>query len=364
MTNPATQAVGTKPPIRFGFARPTAVAPAPAAAAAAAADSTATASTPPETSAAVLATAAQQLSAPANPVPVDQSTNQAAQAAAGLAGDVVPATEQITIMLPTGGREGQVFGGVFGRMEDGKFRTDPLLKSIYLLQLVDGAEPGEGMDQQRRDIMLAMGGMPETVTITVPTELAAPLKATLAHLSGARWEQLYASVGGAANPMTKFALANEARIAREAVAQVARVGGEAFTVQIATPKELRFVMEGGDDEYDEFGRELNGLFQPVAGQPVTTVVAGEVAYPASGHQTLSSALTGRQEGDTVAYTHVESFTVLADRAENAEKVLALVPQSLKVRTAMTATDVMVNGQPYVVAEPLHDDDGPTADVPR
>lgn len=209
-----------------------------------------------------------------------------------------------------------------------------------------------------------MGGMPETVTITVPTELAAPLKATLAHLSGARWEQLYANVGAAANPMTKFALANEARIAREAVARVARVGGETFTVQIAEPKELRFMMEGGDDDYDEYARELNGIPQPVAGRPVTTVVAGEVAYPAPGHETLYSALTGRQEGDTVTYTHVESFTVVADSAENAEKVLALVPQSLKARTAMSASDVKVNGQPYVLAVPPLDDEGPAADVPR
>ncbi|CAN7784309.1 hypothetical protein LJR175_008391 [Variovorax sp. LjRoot175] len=363
MTNPATQAAGTKPPIRFSFGRSAAFAPTPAtapAAAPAAPASSAVASTPVAAEA-VLTTASEHPGTTANVAPGQPAADAASQADGAAA---APATEQITIMLPSGGREGQVFGGVFGRMEDGKFRTDPLLKPIYLLQLVDGAEPGAGMDQQRRDLMSAIGGLPETVTISVPTALVAPLKATLAHLSGARWEQLYASVGLAANPMAKFALANEARMARDAVAQITRVGGELFTVQIAAPKELRFMEGGGDDEYDDYGSGLTGVPQPVAGQPVTTAVAGEVALNAAGHETLASACNGRHEGDTVTYTHVESFTVLADSAENAERVLALVPQSLKVRTSIAASDVMVNGQPYILAAPVLDDEGPAADAPR
>lgn len=35
-----------------------------------------------------------------------------------------------------------------------------------------------------------------------------------------------------------------------------------------------------------------------------------------------------------------------------------------VRTAISASDVMVNGQPYVVAGPLLEDDSSTVDVPR
>jgi hypothetical protein len=336
MTNPI-QSGGIAAPVRrfFGFSpRPTTAAPAAPAA------------------------------APVAAAPV-QPTTTAVEAQAGNALAVAtPATQEVTIMLPSGGREGQVFGGVFGRMEEGKFRTDPLLKPIYLLQLLDGAEPGEGMDQQRMDVLRAMGGMPETVTITVPTELAASLKATLAHLSGARWEQLYAMTGAHANPMTRFALANESRVVREAVAQIAQTGGEIFTVQVAEPKELRFMMVSGDDDYyDSYERELTGVPQPIAVQPVVSALAGTVEYPSSGHETLSSAFNGRQEGDTVTYTHVEAFTVLADSAENAAKVLALIPPSLKARAAMTASEVMVNGQPHTLA-PQADEEGPAVDVPR
>ena len=34
------------------------------------------------------------------------------------------------------------------------------------------------------------------------------------------------------------------------------------------------------------------------------------------------------------------------------------------RTAMSASDVMVNGQPYVLSAPLLEDESSTADVPR
>lgn len=324
----------TTPTLRFGFA-PRATAPAAA------------------------PVAAPAPAAPAAPV---------AQAVAGAAGEAgqapAVATEDITIMLPTGGRQGQVFGGVFGRMEGDKFRTDPLLKSIYLLELIDGAVPGGGRDDERGEMLTQMGGMPETVTVSVPTDLAASFKATLANLSGARWQQLYDQAGASVNSMVKFALNNEARVARETVAQIARTGGEVFTVQVAEPKELRFMMVAGDDEYNDYGCELSGVLQAVAGSPVVTAVAGEVADAAMGQETLASACGGRQQGDTLSYTHIELFTVLADTAENAVKVQALVPAGLMSRTAMSASDVMVNGQPYVLAGPLLEEESSTADVPR
>ncbi|KWT65074.1 hypothetical protein [Variovorax sp. WDL1] len=266
-------------------------------------------------------------------------------------------------MLPTGGRSGQVFGGVFGRMEGDKFRTDPLLKSIYLLELIDGAVPAGGRDDERGEMLEQMGGMPETVTVSVPAELAASFKATLANLSGARWQQLYGQAGANVNSMVKFALDNEARVARETVAQIARTGGEVFSVQVAEPKELRFMMVDGDD-YDDYDRELSGVPQTVAGSPVVTAVAGEVTDAALGQETLASACGGPQEGDTLTYTHIELFTVLADSAENAVKVQALVPAQLMTRTAMSASDVMVNGQPFVMSAALLEDESATADVPR
>lgn len=346
MTNPATQVTGAKPPLRFALRQ--AVAPAAHASPAAG-----TASPTP-----VLAAMAQQV----NAIPTAEAANEAGGAVAA------PAFEQITIMLPSGGREGQVFGGVFGRMEEGKFRTDPLLKSIYLLQLVDGAEPGEEVDEARRDVMRALGGLPETVTVSVPTELAASFKATLAHLSGQRWERLYASFGQMANPMTKFALANEARFAREAVAQVSSLGGEAFTVQIAESKELRYSMEAAGDDYDDYDSGelvLTGVPQPIAARPVVSAVAGVPEANSSGHETLASACSGRQEGDTVTFTQVEGFPVIANSAETAEKVLALVPASLRERTSVIASDVMVNGQPYILEQaPQLGEEGPAADVPR
>jgi hypothetical protein len=119
-----------------------------------------------------------------------------------------------------------------------------------------------------------------------------------------------------------------------------------------------------DDEYEYGGRELSGLPQAVAGSPVVTAVAGEVADAAAGMETLASACGGRQEGDTLSYTHIEHFTVVADTAENAVKVQALVPAGLMSRTAMSASDVMVNGQPYVLSAPLLEDESSTADVPR
>ena len=194
--------------------------------------------------------------------------------------------------------------------------------------------------------------------------MAASFKATLAHLSGARWQQLYAQAGANVNSMVKFALDNEARVAREAVAQIARTGGEVFTVQVAEPKDLRFMMVSGDDEYDDYGQELSGVLQAVAGSPVVTAVTGEVVDAAGGQETLASACGGRQEGDTLNYTHIELFTVLADSAENAVKVQALVPAALMSRTALSAKDVMVNGQPYVLSGPLLEEESSTADVPR
>lgn len=352
MTTTANQTAEIKPPARFGFfaPRPAAAAPAPAAA-----------SAPADTTqfAATSTAVAQQTTVNAAPV---QEDGAGTEIVAGATAEVpAVATEEITVMLPSGGRQGQVFGGVFGRMEDGKFRTDPLLKPIPLLQLVDGAELGTQQPEDS-ELMQAMGGAPETITITVPAELSASLKATLAHTNGARWDQLYAQSGAYANAITKFALQNEARNTREAVAQAVRTGGEIFTVQVAEPKELRFMME---DEGDGYGSELEGVPQPVAGAPVTTAVAGAVANAAAGRETLHSAFSGRQEGDTVTYTHIELFTVLADSAENAQKVLALVPQSLKAHTALSASDVMVNGQPYVQAGPLLlEEEAQTADVPR
>ncbi|OUM00748.1 hypothetical protein [Variovorax sp. JS1663] len=333
--------------LRFGFA-PRAAAPtaAPAAAPVASAPvgQPTTTSTAPVQEAAVVAQAAAA------------ATGEASQAP-------VVATEDITIMLPIGGRQGQVFGGVFGRMEGDKFRTDPLLKSIYLLELIDGAVPGGVRDDERGEMLEQMGGIPETVTISVPSDLAASFKATLANLSGARWQQLYEQAGASVNSMIRFALNNEARVARETVAQIARTGGEVFTVQVAEPKELRFMMIAGD-EYDDYDRELSGVPQAVAGSPVVTAVAGEVADAALGQETLASACGGRQEGDTLSYTHIELFTVVAESAENAVKVQALVPAQLMIRTAMSASDVMVNGQPYVLAAPLLEDESSTADAPR
>ncbi|CAN7366553.1 hypothetical protein [Variovorax sp. LjRoot178] len=343
----------TTPTVRFGFA-PRAAAPAaaptaaPAATPAPVAQPTATSTVPVQEAAANAAPA----DALAQLIPLTQ-----------LGATTGAATEDITIMLPTGGRQGQVFGGVFGRMEGDKFRTDPLLKSIYLLELIDGAVPGGGREDERGEMLAQMGGMPETVTVSVPSELAASFKATLANLSGARWQQLYEQTGTNVNSMVKFALNNEARVARETVAQIARTGGEVFTVQVAEPKELRFMLVAGDD-YDDYDRELSGVPQAVAGSPVATAVAGEVADAAIGMESLSSACGGRQEGDTLSYTHIELFTVVADSAENAVKVKALVPAGLMSRTAMSASDVMVNGQPYVLSAPLLEDESSTADVPR
>lgn len=342
----------TTPTLRFGFA-PRATAPAAAAPAAAPAATPAPAAQPAATS-----------TVPAQETAV---AAQDAQAVVGTVGEAsqVPAvaTEDITIMLPTGGRQGQVFGGVFGRMEGDKFRTDPLLKSIYLLELIDGAVPGGGRDDEHGDILAQMGGVPETVTVSVPTDLAASFKATLANLSGARWQQLYEQAGASVNSMVKFALNNEARVARETAAQIARTGGEVFTVQVAEPKELRFMMVSSDD-YDDYDSELSGVPQAVAGSPVVTAVAGEAADAAVGMETFASACGGRQQGDTLSYTHIEYFTVVADTAENAVKVQALVPAGLMSRTAMGASDVLVNGQPYVLSAPLLEDDSSTADVPR
>ncbi|MDN8616412.1 hypothetical protein [Variovorax ginsengisoli] len=347
--------------LRFGFA-PRAAAPAAAPTAAPAAA--------PVASAPVAAPVAQSIAtstAPVQEAPVATLAAQAVEGAAGEATQAAVPTEDITIMLSTGGRQGQVFGGVFGRMEGDKFRTDPLLKAIYLLELIDGAVPGgvpgAGRDDEHGEMLEQMGGMPETVTVSVPTDLAASFKATLANLSGARWQQLYEQAGASVNSMVKFALNNEARVAREAVAQIARTGGEVFTVQVAEPKELRFMMIAGDD-YDEYDRELSGVPQAVAGSPVVTAVAGEVADAAVGMETFASACGGRQEGDTLTYTHIEHFTVLADTAENAVKVQALVPEGLMTRTAMSAGDVMVNGQPYVLSGPLLEDESATADAPR
>jgi hypothetical protein len=338
----------TTPTFRFGFAPRTA---APVAAPAAAPAAPAPVAQPIATSAALVQETAVIAQA------VTGATTEASQALA------VP-TEDITIMLPTGGRQGQVFGGVFGRMEGDKFRTDPLLKSIYLLELIDGAVPGGGRDDERGEMLEQMGGMPETVTVSVPTDLAASFKATLANLSGARWQQLYEQAGASVNSMVKFALNNEARVARETVAQIARTGGEVFTVQVAEPKELRFMMVDSEDDYDNYVRELEGVPQEVAGSPVVTTVAGEVADAAQGQETLANACGGRQEGDTLSYTHIELFTVVADSAANAMKVQALVPAGLMTRTAMSASDVMVNGQPYVLSGPLLEDESSTADVPR
>ncbi|VTU45001.1 hypothetical protein [Variovorax sp. RA8] len=357
----------TPPTLRFGFA-PRAAAPAVAPA------STATPAASPAAAPVAAAPVAQPTMTSTAPVQETAAVAQAVQpvqADAGAAGDasLVPAvaTEEITIMLPIGGRQGQVFGGVFGRMEGDKFRTDPLLKSIYLLELIDGAVPGGAAGESEHSEMLEqMGGIPETITVSVPSELAAAFKATLANLSGARWQQLYDQAGAMANSMVKFALNNEARIARETVAQIARTGGELFTVQVAEPKELRFMMVSSDDydDYDDYDRELSGVPQAVAGSPVVTAAAGEAADAAVGMEAFASACGGRQEGDTVSYNHIELFTVVADSAENAVKVQALVPESLMVRTAISASDVMVNGQPYVVAGPLLEDDSSTVDVPR
>ena len=349
----------TTPTLRFGFA-PRAAAPAaaptaapagvPAATPAPAAQPAATSTVPVQEPAAnaALTDVANQL------IPLTQRAATSDQADA--------ASEEITIMLPTGGRQGQVFGGVFGRMEGDKFRTDPLLKSIYLLELIDGAVPGGVRDDERGEMLAQMGGMPETITVSVPTDLAASFKATLANLSGARWQQLYEQAGASVNSMVKFALNNEARVARETVAQIARTGGEVFTVQVAEPKELRFMMVASDD-FDEYDRELSGVPQAVEGSPVVTAVAGEVG-DAAGMETFASACGGRQEGDTLSYTHIEHFTVVADTAENAVKVKALVPAGLMSRTAMSASDVMVNGQPYVLSGPLLEDESATGDVPR
>jgi hypothetical protein len=356
----------TTPTLRFGFATRAA---APAAAPSAPAPAPAPAAAPAAAAAATVAPApvAQPTATSAAPVQETAVVAQADQVVAGAAGEASQAlavpTEDVTIMLPTGGRQGQVFGGVFGRMEGDKFRTDPLLKSIYLLELIDGAVPGGGRDDERGEMLQQMGGMPETVTISVPTEVAASFKATLANLSGARWQQLYEQAGASVNSMVKFALNNEARVARETVAQIARTGGEVFTVQVAEPKELRFMMVASDD-FDDYDRELSGVPQAVAGSPVVTAVAGEVADATVGQETLASACGGRQEGDTLSYTHIELFTVLADSAENAVKVQALVPAGLMSRTGMSASDVMVNGQPYVLSAPLLEDESSTADVPR
>ncbi|MBS0454081.1 MAG: hypothetical protein JSS14_22490 [Proteobacteria bacterium] len=336
-----TQATSTARPFGFGFNRAPAAAPAQPTAA----------------------------PAPAWAAPLEASS-QGQVPAADVATTREPTgeIERLTIMLPSGGREGQVFGGVFGKMVGTKFQTDELLKRIYLLQLVDGSEPGEGIDQARRDVMAATGGMPETVTISVPVEILPAMKATLAHLSGARWEQLFERVIETSNPMTKFALANEARIAKEAVAQITQTGGELFTVQIAAPSGVRFTAAQGDYDYedDEYFHDsgLVALPHAVEGDIVTSAAAGYVAPQASGHDVLAAAYQGRQAGDNVAFQNVQLFTVIAGDAVTAQRVLALIPTSLKQPTAQTVTDVFVNGQAFVHTQPLLDDEGGAGDVPR
>jgi len=353
-----TTATPTKPSLRFGFA------PRPAVTAAGAPVDVPAAERTEPTS-----TTTQQIATSNAPTQQPDAVENAvgAQFGTGVAGDPLgTSTEDVTVMLQSGGRQGQVFGGVFGRMEGGKFRTDPLLKSIYLLELMDGAEPGgapiTGTDE-RGELLARMGGMPEVVTIAVPTDLVASFKATLAHLCGERWQRLYAGAASGVQPMIQHALQNEARVARETVAQIERTGGEVFTVQVSEPKALRFMMVAGDDEYDGFGRELEGVAEEVVGTPVVTVVAGAPAEAVVGQETLASACSGRQEGDTVTYRSTELHTVIAESPEAAINVRSLLPPSLENRW-LTASDVMVNGQPYVLAGPLLEEMSATAEVPR
>lgn len=369
MTNPAVQPAVPRPlGFGFGFARGTP----PAAAAAAPTPAAAPASTD--------AAQHQEPSAMAGQAQMHTPTTAAAVASAEtgqitpVAGDMAeePAAavelERIAVMLGNGGREGLIFGGVFGHLEEGKFRTDAALKSIYLLQLVDGAEPGAGVDQVQRDLMAAMGGLPETTVVAVPGELAASFKATLAALSGQRWDQMYASAAGASNPMVKFALSNEQRIAQDAVARIVAAGGEAFTVQVSTPKRLRYTDVANipqDDELDEYlpASGLHFVMESTAAPATTTVSPGPLGEAPSYEQFLNVSSTGRTEGDVVSFNLVESFSVIAADASAAERVHHLVPPSLRAQSAWTVSDMQINGVAFSMPPPIDDEDTVT-DAPR
>lgn len=371
MTNPAVQPAVPRPlGFGIGFARGTPQAAAAAAPAPAAANASTDAAQHQEPS----ATAGQADEQMHTPTPVGAVASAATGPITPVVGDTAAAPaaaaepERIAVMLGNGGREGLIFGGVFGHLEEGKFRTDAALKSIYLLQLVDGAEPGAGVDQVQRDLMAAMGGLPETTVVAVPGELAASFKATLAALSGQRWDQMYASAAGASNPMVKFALSNEQRIAQDAVARIVAAGGEAFTVQVSTPKRLRYTDVANipqDDELDEYlpASGLHFVMESPAAPVTTSVSPGPLRDAPSYEQFLNVSSTGRTEGDVVSFNLVESFSVIAADAPAAERVHHLVPPSLRAQSTWTVSDMQINGVAFSMPPPADDEDAVT-DAPR
>lgn len=373
----STTPSGAPRPFSFGFARP-AARPNPAASPSVPAASTAPISTSAIASQEVSSTTVEPV------VQVSQVPQVAEAALVGTDTAAAPGAlpdgpehERIAVMLGAGGREGLIFGGVFGRMEDGKFRTDALLKSIYLLQLVDGAEPNAGVDQVQRDLMAAMGGLPESTVIAVPAELAPSFKATLAQLSGQRWERLYSGAIASSNPMARFALANEQRIAQETVARIVAAGGASFTVQRAAPKQFRFTNRPDDEqdndesgEYWGYGPEarLQEVQPGVAAPVVASATADNLAQPADApsYEEFLHAVAGapgRAEGDVVTFNLVESFTVVADSPEAAMRILELLPRSLLPLAGITVTDAKVNGEDFTMPAPPVEEDS-AGDAPR
>ncbi|TAL65735.1 MAG: hypothetical protein EPN79_11175 [Burkholderiaceae bacterium] len=279
-------------------------------------------------------------------------------------------TETIAVMLNSSGRAGTIFGGVFGKTTDGKFYPDPMLRSISLLDLLDGVEPGQGVDQQAADVALAVGAVPEMTKIVVPSHLVPAVKATLAHLSGERWATMYDGFGGSLPPMARQALKNEEmRVARTVESIKQQPGCQPFTVIKTQAKSTSFVKDEYESNEDQEWIFL-GESQP-SGEAVTTVAPGLVQKDqfAASNEILQEVVNSpaRRAGDSLQAEYAENWHVYAGNAQEAQQVLALVPDSLKAAVGTQISNILINGEAYVPAAPAADDsdaDRAAGDAPR
>lgn len=90
---------------------------------------------------------------------------------------------KVTVVNLLSGREGQVFSGVFGTVNNGYFEVDPGLRGIYLLDLLSDPESEK-----------TPGFSEALMDIEVPDEILPAFKATMTNGLIHRWTELYRPV--------------------------------------------------------------------------------------------------------------------------------------------------------------------------
>lgn len=155
---------------------------------------------------------------------------------------------KVTVVNLRSGREGQVFSGVFGTVNNGHFEVDSGLRGIYLLDLLSDPESEK-----------TPGFSDALMDIEVPDEILPAFKATMTNGLIHRWTELYRPVmNGFAGHAVKQEHQRTVRVGDKLIRDMGcnRESAQKVTAELrfsAVPVEsdVNYEANGGDDGSDD-----------------------------------------------------------------------------------------------------------------